>query len=308
MIGFFKHPKAYIVFSSEYLIGVSTYGDHNSFDIFKYKRIRDRLISDKLLKVKHILYPQPCSFSDISLVHTPKFIRQIKDPLYVNHALKIELNSMWDNTVLEYYKAVSGGTVFAAFNALNLRKPVFNLGGGFHHSQPDKAEGFCLINDVAIAIKKIKAKTNIKNVMIIDLDYHQGNGNSIIFKEDESVFTFSVHADCWTKLDAVSNRDVLVSSDISDREYLRKIELNLSEILKTFKPELIFYIAGSDPYSKDLLADMKISKQAMLDRNLYVLKKSNEVKSPIVILPGGGYGPDSWEIYYEFIKTTLKGI
>ncbi|MCB0283483.1 MAG: histone deacetylase [Calditrichae bacterium] len=308
MISIFRKPKAYIVFSSEYLVGVSTYGDHNSFDIYKYKRIRDQLITDKLLKLKHILYPQPCSYNDINLVHTNNYIRKIKDPVFVNQALKIEVNSVWDNTVLEYYKAVCGGTVFAAFNAISLGKPVFNLGGGFHHAQPDKAEGFCLLNDIAIAIRKIKLKTEIKNILIVDLDYHQGNGNTKIFKDDASVFTFSIHADCWNKFDAVANLDVLVSSDLSDREYLRQIRLNLKEVLSSFKADLIFYIAGSDPYKGDNLADMKISRKAMLQRNVYILSKAREHKIPIVVLPGGGYGPDSWLIYYEFIKAALKGV
>lgn len=307
MFSLFGQNKAYVVFSSEYLIGISTYGDHHSFDIYKYKRIRDLLVSEKLLKIKNIFYPRPCSYDDISLVHSEKYVMQIKDPIFVNQALKIEINSLWDNTVLEYYKAVCGGTITAAFKALKYNKPVFNLGGGFHHAQPEKAEGFCLLNDIAIAIKKIKAETTIQRVLIVDLDYHQGNGNGLIFMNDEDVFTFSVHADHWVDIKSKSNLDILIPSHIEDEQYLFLINENLDRIFNSFKPEIIFYIAGSDPYEKDELADMQISRENLLHRNMLVLNKAVELSLPIVILPGGGYGKDSWEIYYDFIRASLKG-
>ena len=266
------------------------------------------MISEKLLKAKNILYPKPCDFSEIKKVHTASYIRKIQDPIYVNRSLKIEINTIWDNSVLEYYKAVCGGTIHAAFKALELKKPIFNLGGGFHHAQPDKAEGFCLLNDIAIAIKEIKSNTNLKKILIVDLDYHQGNGNALIFKDDPEVFTFSVHADKWVDEIAVSNVDILIRSDISDEKYMHLIEENLNSILSQFKPRFIFYIAGSDPYLYDELADMNISRKNMLKRNLFVFKKAQSLSAPIVILPGGGYGKKSWEIYFDFISAVLKGI
>jgi len=306
MISFRKKQKTYIVFSSDYLTGVSTYGDHHSFDIFKYKRIRDLLISDKILKTKSILQPNTVTFSDINLVHTEKFIQHIKDPIAVNQLLKIEINSLWDNSVLEYFMAVTGGTIYGACKSLEYNAPVFNFGGGFHHAQPEVAEGFCLLNDVAIAIKKIKKEKNVNNILIVDLDYHQGNGNAIIFQDDPNVFTLSIHADHWIDEIGVSNRDILIQSDISNEDYMALIEKELSQVLEKFIPEIIFYIAGSDPYEKDQLADMKINRETMLKRNMYVVTKAKELNKPIIILPGGGYGKDSWEIYYDFVKKALS--
>jgi len=296
-----------VVFSSEYLIGVSTYSDHHAFDIFKYKRIRDGLIAEKLLKAKNILYPKPCDFSDIKKVHTAAYIRKIQDPIYVNQALKIEINSIWDNSVLEYYKAVCGGTIHAANKAIELKKPIFNLGGGFHHAQPDRAEGFCLLNDIAIAAKILKEENNVSKILIVDLDYHQGNGNSLIFKDEPDIFTFSIHADKWLEDNALSNKDILVESDISDEDYMELIKENLNAIIKQFKPDFLFYIAGSDPFQEDELADMQISRNMMLKRNMFVEGKAQELNIPIVILPGGGYGKKSWEIYYDYLRTVLKG-
>lgn len=306
MFNFLKKQKAYIVFSSDYLIGVSTYGDHHSFDIFKYKRIRDLLISDKILNAKKILHPHLCTFKDIKRVHSEKFIQYIKDPITVNQILKIEINSLWDNTVLQYFMAVTGGTIFASYKALEFNAPVFNLGGGFHHAQPEKAEGFCLINDVAIAIKRIRQKRRIKKILIIDLDYHQGNGNAIVFQDDPDVFTFSVHADHWIDEIGVANKDVLIQSGISNEDYLLLVRTEVEKVLEAFHPELIFYVAGTDTYEKDELTDMQINRETMLQRNMYVLDKSKELNIPIVIVPGGGYGKDSWEVYYDFLKAALS--
>lgn len=307
MLYLFRRPKAYVVFSSEYLIGVSTYGDHHTFDIYKYKRIRDELIAQKLLKRKHILYPRPCGFKDIRKVHTSAYVRKVQDPIYVNQALKIEINTIWDNSVLEYYKAVCGGTLHATFKAIELKKPVFNLGGGFHHAQPGKAEGFCLLNDIAISIRKVREQTKLKNILIIDLDYHQGNGNTLIFKNDPHTYTFSVHADKWVEDNAVSNMDILVESEISEEKYLEIIKQKTRQITEQFKPELIFFVAGSDPYEFDELADMRISRAGLLERNMFVKKTAEELAVPLVVLPGGGYGEKSWEVYYDFLKTTLEG-
>ena len=306
MFSLFKRHKAYIVFSSEYLVGISTYGDHHSFDILKYKRTRDMLISGKILKPKNIFHPEPCTFDDIRLVHTEKYLQMIRDPLYVNQALKIEINSLWENSVLEYYMAVSGGTIEASFKALELKKPVFNLGGGFHHAHPEKAEGFCLLNDIAIAIMRIKKETALKKILIVDLDYHQGNGNGLIFKDDHNVFTFSVHADHWVDIESSTSLDVLVLSDISDKEYMELIRKNLEKVMESFTPEIIYYIAGSDPYEKDELADMKISRGMMLERNMFVFEQAVKNSLPLVILPGGGYGKYSWKIYNDFIFKALK--
>ena len=258
------------------------------------------------MNAKKILRPHACTFKDINRVHSEKFIQYIKDPITVNQILKIEINSLWDNTVLQYFMAVTGGTIFAAYKALEFKAPVFNLGGGFHHAQPEKAEGFCLINDVAISIKRIRQKRRIKKILIIDLDYHQGNGNAIVFQDDPDVFTFSVHADHWIDEIGVANKDVLIQSGISNEDYLLLIHTEVEKVLEAFNPELIFYVAGSDTYEKDELTDMQINRETMLQRNMYVLDKSKELNIPIVIVPGGGYGKDSWEVYYDFLKAALS--
>ena len=303
---FKKKKKAIVVFSSAYQIGISTYGDHQTFDIYKYKRIKQKLIDEKKLKARDIFRPSPCTDQDILMVHDRDFISKLKDPLTVNRILKIDINSLWDNSVLEYYRAVCGGTIKACFAAYRYKIPVFNLGGGFHHAYPDKAEGFCLINDIAIAIQVLRSHRPVHNILIIDLDYHQGNGTRHIFKDNPAIFTYSLHAALWETGPAMSNLDREISSDIRDDAYLKFVYRDLENIQKVFAPEFVIFIAGSDPYEKDTLADMRLSREALLKRNMFVLDLCRDQEWPVTILPGGGYGPDSWEIYYDFIVSAFE--
>ncbi len=159
---------------------------------------------------------------------------------------------------------------------------------------------------MAVAIEKFRALGRAQRFMIIDLDYHQGNGNLLYFKDDADVFTFSIHADTWVEIDRPQNRDVLVPPHCDDETYLTVLAQELPPVFHEFHPEAVFYIAGSDPYEKDALGDMKISRQGMLERNLFVYRMVREQKIPLIVLAGGGYGKDSWEVYYDFIAYCLK--
>jgi acetoin utilization deacetylase AcuC-like enzyme len=238
-------------------------------------------------------------------VHNDRYIKHIQDPNYVSRVLKIDIVGHWDNFILEYYRAVTGGTLMATAFALRCNIPAFNLGGGFHHAHPDRAEGFCLINDVAIAIEKFRKLGRAERFMVIDLDYHQGNGNLLYFQNDTGVYTFSMHADTWIDIDADFNKDILVSTECDDVTYLSILVDELENTFTEFEPDAVFYIAGSDPYRNDTLAGMKLTREGMLKRNMYVYQLVRQKNIPLVILAGGGYGPESWEVYYDFINYCL---
>lgn len=293
------------MFSSDYIYGLPTSGEYDTFDILKYKKIRDKLIAGKKLLPRNILRPHMCSYDEIRLVHDEKYIKYLQDPNYVSRVLKIDIVGHWDNFILEYYRAVTGGTLMATAFALSHNIPVFNLGGGFHHAHRDRAEGFCLINDVAIAIEKFRKRRRIKRFMVIDLDYHQGNGNLLYFEHDPGVYTFSIHADTWVETGQEHNRDILVSPDCDDQTYLSILSQELDIACGEFDPQLVYYIAGSDPYEKDTLAGMRITREGMLRRNVHVFQKVRNKNIPLIVLAGGGYGPDSWEVYYDFIEYGL---
>ena len=306
MYRWFRKEYAKVVFSVDYIYGLSSVGEFQTFDITRFKKVRDQLVKDKLLRRKNILRPDPCSTEELRLVHTDKYIKEIQDPYYAARLLKLTDFDIFDNSVLEYYKAVTGGTLLATAFALRWNVPVFNLGGGYHHAHSDQAEGFCLVNDVAIAIQKFRKLNRGQKFMIIDLDYHQGNGNLLYFKNDPEVYTFSMHADTWVEIERLHNRDILLPEGVGDEKYLNILRKELNEACHEFRPDMVFYIAGSDTYEKDTLGDMNISRDGMLKRNLFVYTKVRQQNIPLVIVAGGGYGTDSWEVYYDFIAHTLR--
>ena len=296
-----------LIFSFDYYVGISTSNAYQSFDIMKYKKIRDRLVKEKVIRRQHILAPEMVSYEDMHLVHSAAYLKNIQDPLKVAHYLRIGAVEPWDSYILEFFRTVSGGTLLAAEQAIQNKSTVFNMGGGFHHAQPEQAAGFCLLNDVAIAIEKTRRKYDVGRIMIIDLDYHQGDGNLLIYKDDPAVFTFSMHATKWMEAENTSNLDILLSHQITGREYMAVLKEKLVPVYASFDPQLVFYIAGSDPYEHDTLCDLNLTREEMLERNLYVLNLVRKEKTPLVIVAGGGYGAESWKIYYDFIAATLKG-
>jgi acetoin utilization deacetylase AcuC-like enzyme len=303
----FNRNRVKLVFSYDYYIGISTSNAYQSFDIMKYKKIRDRLIKEKLLRRKDILIPEMVSYEEMALVHDEAYLKKIQDPLKVAQFLRIGDVDPWDSYILEFYRSVSGGTLLAADYALKKGSIVFNLGGGFHHAQRNRAAGFCLINDVAVAIENVRIKNDLSRILIIDLDYHQGDGNLEFYRENSDIYTFSMHATKWVEAHSETNKDILLPHDVSGSDYIHILKSELEPVIENFDPEIVFYIAGSDPYEHDTLCDLNLSREEMLERNIYVthLIKTREI--PLVVVAGGGYGGESWKIYYDFIATTLKG-
>jgi acetoin utilization deacetylase AcuC-like enzyme len=303
---FFRSEYIKVLFSSDYVFSVPCIGCDNLLDLMKYKKIKDLLIKNKILKPKNLLRPELCSYDELRLVHTDAYLKKLTDNQSLSEILKLDLGFMLFDSVMEYYRAVTGGTLLATAYALKWNIPCFNLGGGFHHAHPDKGEGFCLINDIAIAIEKFRKLKRAKKFMIIDLDFHQGNGNLLFYKDDPDVYTFSMHGDEWIEIKRPYNKDILLPENCGDEEYLSILKKELEETCIGFKPDIVYYIAGSDPYEKDTIGDMKITREGMLERNLYVYRQIVNKRTPLVVLAGGGYGPDSWEIYYDFLSYCLR--
>ncbi|MEJ2544807.1 MAG: histone deacetylase [Calditrichaceae bacterium] len=303
---FLRSEYVKVLFSSDYVFSVPCIGCDNLLNLMKYKNIKDKLIKEKILKPKNLLRPDLCSYDELRLVHKDSYLKKLGDNQYISEILKLDLSFMIFDSVMEYYRAVVGGTLMATAYALKWNIPCFNLGGGFHHAHPDKGEGFCLINDVAIAIEKFRKLKRAQKFMIVDLDFHQGNGNLLYFKDDPNVYTFSMHGDEWVEIERPYNKDILLPDNCSDKEYISVLKKELEESFNGFKPDIVYYIAGSDPYEKDTIGDMNISREGMLERNLYVYRRVFEKNIPLVVLAGGGYGPDSWEIYYDFISYCLS--
>lgn len=297
--------KPGVVFSHEYYNGMIRTGTSEYFDPLKFKKIRDLLIARNLVRRKKVLIPRMATYEEMALVHTKAYLKKIQDPPTVGRLLNITGLDIWDSHILEFFRIVTGGTLLATKYAIEYRTAAFNLGGGFHHARSERAAGFCLINDVAIAIRKFRQKTSIRRILIIDLDYHEGDGNLDIFSSDEDVYTFSMHASDWHSIEKPNNRDILLPDGCGFESYWDILTSELPVILTGFSPELVFYIAGSDVHELDTLGDMTFTREEILKRNMYVYDLVSEKNLPLIIVAGGGYGPDSWMIYYDFIASAM---
>ena len=307
MIRIFRKIPCKLVYRSEYMTGIHAQNAHRSFDVMRFKKIRDQLIREKLIRPSHILKAPRISDEDLLLVHTREYLNSLQNPLTVGKILNLDYVNPWDEYILEYFRYVSGGTLLATEYALENKTSVFNLGGGYHHAHPDRGEGFCLINDVAIAIRKMQALHKLSRCLIVDLDYHQGNGNLLYFQNDENIFTFSMHADNWNEVsDKSHNIDIELPAHTQDQLYMDILTKELPGVFSVFSPDLVFYIAGSDPYTYDSLGDFDLTEQGLLERDKFVYHETHKHAIPLVILGAGGYGPESWKIYFNFIKWVIK--
>ncbi len=303
----FRKKRCKIVYRSEYFTGIHARNSRQSFDVMKFKKIRDRLMKEKLINRKDVLTAQRISDKDILLVHNKKYLHSLQNPMKVGEILNLDYVNPWDDYIFEYFRYVTGGTLLAANYAIENNFTVFNLGGGYHHAHPDRGEGFCLINDTAITIRKLQKTKKAKYFLIVDLDYHQGNGNLLYFKDDENVFTFSMHADNWASYpNKKNNIDIELPARAKDDEYLNILYNELPEVFNCIGPDLVIYVAGSDPYTKDSLGDFEISEKGMLQRDSFVYREVRNRDIPLVVLGAGGYGPESWKIYYNFVKWVIK--
>lgn len=303
----FRKKRCKIVYRSEYFAGLRARNSRQSFDVMKFKKIRDQLLKGKLIRSKDILAAPRISETDLLLVHTREYFNSLKNPLKVGAILNLDYVNPWDEYIFEYFRYVSGGTLLAAEYAIDHDLTVFNLGGGYHHAHPDRGEGFCLINDVAIAVRKLQNEDKIRRPLIVDLDYHQGNGTLLFFQSDEKVFTFSMHADRWADNSNKTNTvDIELPAHITDDDYLKKLSEELPRIYQSFQPDMVVYVAGSDPFVHDSLGDFDLTEEGMLERDKLVYRQSRERDLPLVVVAGGGYGPQSWKVYYNFIKWVIK--
>lgn len=298
---------AKVFYRDEYVSHVAEAGFRHVFDSEKPRRIHDALIRDGLLLPGDFLSAPALTENELLLVHTPAYLEEIRRPERLARLLLLDPDHPWNERLIEPFLHAAGGTLAAARLAANERSIAVNLSGGYHHAQADKAEGFCAIADVAIAIRALQRERKTTRTLIVDLDCHHGNGNAEIFSVDESVFTFSLHGNSWCRITKENNRDVELPSHVGDAVYLESLQRHLPEIIAAFAPDLVMYVAGSDPFIGDMLGDFDITEAGMLARDQFVTRAARNRGLPLVVVTAGGYGPDSWRIHYNYVRWLLTG-
>ena len=262
--------------------------DDNKFPIKKFGELAKYLLKKNI--VKSFYKPTPCSIETLKRAHSENYINKIKNKnLDKNEIRKIGF-PLVDSVVRRSFVA-TGGTVLATKLALS-QGIACNTAGGSHHAFYDEGAGYCVFNDVAVAAKYLTSKGLANKILIVDLDVHQGNGNSEIFKNDRQVFTFSMHSKInYPAKKSTSDLDVELTENLEDKEYLEILKLNLNN-LNQHRFDFIFYIAGVDIHQNDRLGKLKISDEGIIKRDELVIENFFSKKIPICGVLGGGYNKD----------------
>jgi acetoin utilization deacetylase AcuC-like enzyme len=261
-------------------------GDH-VFPMRKYDAVYRGLIARGGFE---FVEPPPASWDELALVHTSEFLHKARTSTF-STAEVVRLELPWSDTLRELLRLMTGGTVRAARLALDPLSGgvAANIGGGFHHAFADHGEGFCLFNDVAVAIRLLQREGVIARAAVVDCDAHHGNGTAGFFQRDRSVFTFSMHAQDNYPADKPSgSRDIGLPWGVEDEEYLTLLRGALPEVFAS-KPDLAFYVAGGDVYRDDQIGGLGLTKAGARDRDRLVLHACRAANVPVAIVLAGGY-------------------
>jgi acetoin utilization deacetylase AcuC-like enzyme len=280
-------------------------GEGHVFPIRKFELVRDRLLGEGTLAPSEIIEPQPAPVADVLLVHTEDYVMRLRAGALTPRELR-RLGLPWSKALVRRSFLATGGTLAAARAAL-ADGLASNLAGGTHHAFPERGEGFCVLNDVAVAIRVLRREGEIERAAVVDLDVHQGNGTATIFEGDAGVYTFSVHgAKNYPVFKARSTLDVELPDGTTDAEYARTLAEHLPRVL-AHRPDIVFYLGGADPYAGDKLGRLALSIAGLRARDEFVLSECRARGVPIATVMSGGYAADiddTVEIHCNTIRSA----
>jgi acetoin utilization deacetylase AcuC-like enzyme len=300
-----------LIYSDDYFLPI---GEH-VFRADKYRRVPDQLLKNNVAEATDFLVPQPASDQDILLVHTPQYVQKLKTGT-LSAREEQEMEIPYSPELVRAFWLAAGGSILAAEHALKNRVAI-NIGGGFHHAFPDHGEGFCMIHDVAVAIRRLQRDDKIRTAMTVDCDVHHGNGTAAIFAGTRTpsdplpstsaaalsappgkirhahageVFTVSLHQhNNYPPSKPPSSIDVDLPDGMGDDDYLAWLDNALSSGLRQFEPDLICYIAGADPYGEDQLGGLDLTLRGLKRRDELVFRVARARSIPVMVTYAGGY-------------------
>lgn len=306
LLRFFQRNKFSLKFVYSDIYWMTDLGNH-VFPVKKYRLIYKNLLISGA-RQENFLSPRSAAEEDIRLVHTDKYLKKLKTGK-LSHSEIMKLELPYKPELYKFAQVTVGGTLLAGRRALKEGLAV-HVGGGFHHAYPDHGEGFCILNDVAVTVEKLLQERKIQKAMIVDCDVHQGNGTAAVFNKRKDVFTFSLHQmDIYPAQKETSTLDRGLWSGDGDEKYLSILRTHFPDLYTQYKPDIVFYLAGADPYEKDQLGGLKLTQEGLMERDRIVLKEAKNLGIPAVILLAGGYAyqvQDTVDIHLNTIKTAQK--
>jgi acetoin utilization deacetylase AcuC-like enzyme len=254
----------------------------------KYRMIRERLLADSFASEEDFLHPNPAPDDALLLVHERGWVQRLKFGTLTYEDI-IRLEVPYSRQMVEAFWLAAGGTMLAGHRAL-LDGIAYNIGGGFHHAYPAHGEGFCAIHDVAVAIRALQQARTIERAMVVDCDVHHGNGTAAIFSGDRSVFTLSIHQfNNYPAHKPPSTLDIHLDDGVGDQEYLNKLGEAVSVAVPGFRPDIVFYVAGADPYMEDQLGGLALTLEGLRERDRLIFDTALTHHVPVVVTLAGGY-------------------
>ena len=297
-------PAPAVVHSDGYFADI---GAH-VFPTRKFRLVREEAVRRGLLADREVLEPERAADAAVLRVHDRAYVEKlIQGKLSVLEEAVLELP--YSKQLVEASFLCAGGSILAAREALT-RGAGINLGGGFHHAFPDHGEGFCVFNDIAIAIRALQHEGRIRRAAVIDLDVHQGNGTAAIFRDDPTVFTFSMHHEQnYPSIKPPSDLDVGLDTGTDGATYLAALERHLPAILDRHRPDLVAYVAGADPYEQDQLGGLRLKREDLRKRDRIVFEGAATREIPVVAFLAGGYATrveDTVAIHADMVEGAFQ--
>jgi acetoin utilization deacetylase AcuC-like enzyme len=276
------------------------------FPMEKYGRLRGCLVAEGCVSDAEILEPAPATRAELARVHGPEYLDDLEALRWTRRTRGSELPLTAE--IVRAYRLAAGGTTLAAREAL-MRGFGVNLGGGFHHAHADHAEGFCYVNDIAVAVRTLQHEGAVRRVAVVDCDVHQGNGTASLFRGDAAVFTFSIHQEYnYPSPKEPGDLDIGLEDGTGDAEYLEELERALERVW-AFAPELVVYLAGADAFREDQLGGLGLTATGLESRDRLVLAGCARRGLPAAITLGGGYArrlEDTVAIHLATCRVALE--
>lgn len=279
------------------------------FPMNKYARLRERCLAEGVLRPEDLLEPAAAAWEELALVHGAQYLERVRTGT-LDAAEQRRIGFPWSLEMVERSRRSAGATICAARAALDDTGArgwgiALNLAGGTHHAHADHGEGFCVFNDAAVATRVLQREGRVERVAIIDLDVHQGNGTAAIFVADPTVHTFSVHgARNFPFRKTRSTLDVELADGAGDEVLLAAVEIYVPQILAEFRPDLVLYLAGADPYHDDRFGRLGMSKSGLRERDHLVLGLCRDAGVPVAVAMAGGYARDTEDTVDIHVETV----
>ena len=278
-------------------------GPGHRFPMHKYRLVYERLAAEGTLAQAQVLQPEPAATSDLRLVHTHDYVTRFLAGAMSAQEMRV-LGFPWSAPLARRARLATQGTITASLMAWH-HGLACNLAGGSHHAFADHGEGFSVFNDMAIAIRVLQRDHGLQRAAIIDCDVHQGNGTATIFANDPSVSTCSLHgAHNYPFHKVRSSLDIALPDGTEDAAYLAALQTHLPMVLERFQPQMVWYLAGVDPYRGDTLGRLALTLEGLRQRDAYVLATCAQARIPVVTTMGGGYAREIEHIVEAHAQTV----